>query len=66
MLLADLGIEVVGIGDTGDKALAMAAEMKPDFLTMDIKLPGESRRHQHRNRDFRAARHPVDFRLGLQ
>jgi CheY-like chemotaxis protein len=41
MLLADLGIEVVGSANTGEKALALAAEMRPDFLTMDIKLPGE-------------------------
>ena len=41
MLLAELGIEVVGSANTGDKALALAARVKPDFVTMDIKLPGE-------------------------
>jgi two-component system, response regulator PdtaR len=41
MLLAELGIEVIGSANTGEKALALAADMKPDFLTMDIKLPGE-------------------------
>ena len=40
MLLAELGIEVVGSANTGEKALALTAEMKPDFVTMDIKLPG--------------------------
>jgi two-component system, response regulator PdtaR len=40
MLLAELGIEVVGSANTGDKALTMAASIKPDFVTMDIKLPG--------------------------
>lgn len=41
MLLAELGIEVVGSASTGEKALALAASIKPDFVTMDIKLPGE-------------------------
>ena len=40
MLLAELGIEVVGSANTGEKALALAATAKPDFVTMDIKLPG--------------------------
>ena len=41
MLLAEIGIEVVGSANTGEKALALAAETRPDFLTMDVKLPGE-------------------------
>ena len=41
MLLAELGIEVVGSASNGEKALSLAASMKPDFVTMDIKLPGE-------------------------
>ena len=41
MLLAELGIEVVGSANTGEKALDLAARIKPDFVTMDIKLPGE-------------------------
>ena len=41
MLLAELGIDVVGSANTGEKALALAAEMRPDFVTMDIKLPGD-------------------------
>lgn len=41
MLLSELGIEVVGSANTGAKALALAADVKPDFVTMDIKLPGD-------------------------
>lgn len=41
MLLAELGVEVVASANSGDKALALAARMRPDFLTMDIKLPGD-------------------------
>jgi two-component system, response regulator PdtaR len=41
MLLAELGVEVVGSANTGEKALALAASAKPDFVTMDIKLPGD-------------------------
>lgn len=41
MLLSELGIEVVGSANTGEKALALIAESKPDFVTMDIRLPGE-------------------------
>ena len=41
MLLADLGIEVVGSANTAERALELAADMKPDFATMDIRLAGE-------------------------
>jgi CheY-like chemotaxis protein len=41
MLLAELGVEVVGSASTGDKALALAARARPDFVTMDIRLPGD-------------------------
>jgi DNA-binding NarL/FixJ family response regulator len=40
MLLAELGIEVVGSASNGESALALAARVRPDFVTMDIKLPG--------------------------
>jgi DNA-binding NarL/FixJ family response regulator len=40
MLLADLGIEVVGSANTAERALKLAADMRPDFVTMDIKLAG--------------------------
>jgi DNA-binding NarL/FixJ family response regulator len=40
MLLVELGIDVVGSANTCEKALALAAETKPDFVTMDIKLRG--------------------------
>ncbi len=40
MMLAELGIEVVGSANTAERALQMAADTKPDFLTMDIKLAG--------------------------
>ncbi len=40
MMLAELGIEVVGSANTAERALELAAGVKPDFLTMDIKLAG--------------------------
>jgi DNA-binding NarL/FixJ family response regulator len=41
MLLAELDVEVIGSANTGDRALALVQETRPDFVTMDIKLPGE-------------------------
>lgn len=35
------GMEVVGIAPTRARALEMAAELKPDFATMDINLRGD-------------------------
>jgi two-component system, response regulator PdtaR len=41
MMLAELGIEVVGSANTAERALQLAADMRPDFVTMDIKLASE-------------------------
>ena len=41
MVLADLGIDVVASANTVDKAIQLAGEVRPDFITMDVKLPGE-------------------------
>ncbi|HET7410715.1 MAG TPA: response regulator [Paracoccaceae bacterium] len=40
MVLADLGVEVVASASTVDRAVRMAGEIRPDFVTMDVKLPG--------------------------
>lgn len=40
-LLSDIeGFEVVGEADSGEKALSMARELKPDIVLMDVKMPG--------------------------
>ncbi|BFM07446.1 UvrY/SirA/GacA family response regulator transcription factor [Halioxenophilus aromaticivorans] len=40
-LLSDVdGFEVVGEADSGEKAVAMARELKPDIVLMDVKMPG--------------------------
>lgn len=41
MLLSDLGVEIVGSAATAEKALKMAAELAPDFVTMDVRLSGQ-------------------------
>ncbi len=41
MVLSELGIEVVASADTVDKAVELVGEIRPDFVTMDIKLPGD-------------------------
>ena len=38
---AELGLDVVGVATDGESAVAMAAEMNPDAVIMDIELPGE-------------------------
>jgi two-component system, response regulator PdtaR len=40
MMLAELGIEVVGSANTAERALELVSDTKPDFLTMDINLAG--------------------------
>jgi two-component system response regulator AlgR len=34
------GFEVVGEVETGEDSVAMAAELKPDLVLMDVNLPG--------------------------
>lgn len=40
-LLESLNYKVVGIADTGEKAISMAVELKPDLVLIDIMLEGE-------------------------
>ena len=40
LLTADTGIEVVGEACDGRAALAMASELKPDILVLDLSMPG--------------------------
>jgi len=40
-MLTDLGYEVAGQAETGAEAVAMARELNPDLVLMDIKMPGE-------------------------
>ena len=40
-MLADIdGLQVVGEADSGEMALKMARELKPDVVLMDVKMPG--------------------------
>ena len=39
--LTSLGYDVVGTADSGDEAVAMAGELNPDLILMDIVMPGE-------------------------
>ena len=41
LTLRTLGYNVCGIGSTGEEAVSMARELKPDLILMDIKLRGE-------------------------
>ena len=34
------GFEVVGEAETGEDGVALAAELQPDLVLMDVKLPG--------------------------
>ena len=40
LLLAEPGIEICGYARHGEEAFAMAGELKPDVVTMDIHMPG--------------------------
>ena len=40
-LLSDIdGFSVVGEADSGEKAVSLARELKPDIVLMDVKMPG--------------------------
>ncbi|EPJ8755217.1 TPA: UvrY/SirA/GacA family response regulator transcription factor [Pseudomonas putida] len=40
-MLADIdGLQVVGEGDSGESALKLARELRPDVVLMDVKMPG--------------------------
>ncbi|WP_181784381.1 response regulator [Pseudonocardia pini] len=39
-LLRATGHEVVGIGGTGEEAVALAADLRPDVLVLDLHMPG--------------------------
>lgn len=40
-MLVDIdGLQVVGEGDSGESALKLARELKPDVVLMDVKMPG--------------------------
>ena len=34
------GFEIVGEAETGEQSVAMAAELTPDLILMDVNLPG--------------------------
>ncbi|WP_424210668.1 response regulator transcription factor [Streptomyces sp. BI20] len=40
ILRAAPGIDVVGEADDGERAVAMAVELRPDVVLMDIRMPG--------------------------
>lgn len=39
MLSSDPGVEIVGQAKTGEEALSLCDELKPDVLTLDIEMP---------------------------
>jgi two-component system, NarL family, response regulator DevR len=42
LLQSDLTIEVVGEAGSADEAVRAAAELKPDVVVMDVRMPGRS------------------------
>ena len=59
MLLAlESDVTIVGTAQTAEEAIALAHELQPDIIVMDVRLPGStaSRRLAHLDRTCRAAR----------
>lgn len=42
LLSTDPGVHVVGEGSTGDEAVALVREHRPDVLLLDVEMPGPS------------------------
>jgi DNA-binding NarL/FixJ family response regulator len=40
MLAAEPGLEVIGEAGSGDEAVAMARDLRPDVILMDLRMPG--------------------------
>jgi DNA-binding NarL/FixJ family response regulator len=40
VLRSDLGAEIVGMAGDGAKAVELAAELRPDVVVMDLRMPG--------------------------
>ena len=40
LLEAEPGMSVVGLAEDGSRAVALAAELRPDVVLMDIQMPG--------------------------
>ncbi|MEX0762261.1 MAG: response regulator transcription factor [Dehalococcoidia bacterium] len=36
------GIEVIGLANDGIEAVAMASELKPDVVVLDVQMPGQN------------------------
>ena len=54
LLESDLTVEVVGEASSADQAVGVAAEVEPDVVVMDVRMPGRS--GVEACRDIRAAR----------
>jgi two-component system, NarL family, response regulator DevR len=54
LLEANLTIDVVGEASSADEAVTLAAELEPDVVVMDVRMPGRS--GVEACRDIRAAR----------
>ena len=39
-ILKEAGFDVVGEGTNGEEAISLAAELEPDLIVMDVKMPG--------------------------
>src|ERR1700729_4245127 len=59
--LDGMGYRVVGIADTGTKAVALTNEHKPDVILMDVFLKGDIDGSEASNRIHRSLGTPVVF-----
>ena len=59
--LTRLGYQVLGIADTGPQAIAMAQQLQPDLVLMDIRLKGAMSGIEAAEQIYQSLQTPVIF-----